>query len=88
MVPDPAEKCRMTVQILKMGKREFILLAKRDFQRLTTHARRLAEDDYWIWSALDAEAKARSQRQRPIAFDRVERELDARKSRRRRHRRS
>ncbi len=81
----------MTVQTLKIGKREFVLVPKRDFERLAAQARRQTEDDYWTQSALEAEARARSRRDKPIAFEDVERELDARKpargARRRRKRR-
>jgi hypothetical protein len=35
----------MTVQTLKIGKREFVLLSKRDFERLAAQARRQNEQD-------------------------------------------
>jgi hypothetical protein len=70
----------MTVQTLKFGKREFVLVAKRDFEKLAAQARRQTEDDYWTQTALETEAKARAKKQKPIAFEEVERELDARKS--------
>ena len=69
----------MTLQTLKIGKREFVLVAKRDFDKLTAQARRQTEDEYWTETALRAEAKARSKGEKPIAFEQVERELDAAK---------
>lgn len=76
----------MTVQTLKIGKREFVLLAKRDFQKLATQAQKQTEDDYWINSALQSEAKARARGDKPIPFEQIERELDAKKRTRRRSR--
>jgi hypothetical protein len=35
----------MTVQTLKIGKREFVLLPKRDFERMAAQARRQNEQD-------------------------------------------
>jgi hypothetical protein len=35
----------MTVQTLQNGKREYVLLAKRDFERLAAQARRQTEQD-------------------------------------------
>jgi hypothetical protein len=35
----------MTVQTLKIGKREFVLLSKRDFERMAGRARRQIEQD-------------------------------------------
>lgn len=35
----------MTVQTLKIGKRQFVLLSKRDFDRLEAQARRLREQE-------------------------------------------
>lgn len=67
----------MTLQTLKIGKQEFVLVAKRDFDKLTAQARRQTEDEYWTETALRAEAKARSKGEKPIAFEQVERELDA-----------
>jgi hypothetical protein len=69
----------MTVQTLKIGKREFVVLAKRDFQKLAAQAERQLEDDYWTRSALESEATAKARGEKPIPFERVERELDARK---------
>ncbi len=69
----------MTVQMLKIGKREFVLISRRDYEKLAAQARRQSEDDYWTESALKAEAKARSRKERPIPFAAVERELDARR---------
>jgi len=79
----------MTLQTLKIGRKEFVLLGKRDFNRLAALAEQQIEDDYWTAAALDAEARARAARQTPIPFEDVERELDAlrkspRKIRRRR----
>jgi hypothetical protein len=69
----------VTVQTLKIGKREFVLLAKRDLEKLAAQARQQAEDDYWTKTALKAEAKARARLEKPIPFEQVEREMDARK---------
>jgi hypothetical protein len=71
----------MTMQTIKIGKREFVLLAKRDFERLAAQADQQAEDQYWTKAALAAEAEARAKRQKPIPFEDVERELDARNAR-------
>mgnify|MGYP001465235972 CR=1 FL=1 len=35
----------MTVQTLKIGKSEFVILPKRDFERIAAQARRQAEQD-------------------------------------------
>lgn len=70
----------MTLQTLTIGKREFVLIGKRDFQKLAAQAQRQTEDDYWTQAALHAEAKARSKKERPIAFEQVERELEALKN--------
>lgn len=35
----------MTVQSLKIGKREFVLLSKRDFDRMAAQARRQVEQE-------------------------------------------
>ena len=70
----------MTLQTLKIGKREFVLLAKPDFEKLAAQAERQTEDDYWTQAALKAEATARANGEAPIAFEELERELDARKS--------
>jgi hypothetical protein len=70
----------MTVQTLKIGAREFVVVAKRDFDKLAAQARRQeAEDRCWTKTALEAEAKSRAKGERPIAFEDVERELEARK---------
>ena len=75
----------MTLQTLKIGKREFVILAKRDFEKLAAQARlEKAEDDYWTRVALDAEAKAKASGDRPIPFEEVERELDQRRETKRR----
>lgn len=73
----------MRLQTLKVGKREFVLLPKRDFERLAAQARRQTDDDYWTRAALHAESKARAEGEKPIPFEHVEREVNARK---RRHR--
>ncbi len=67
----------MTLQTLKISGREFVLLPKRDFQRLAAQAGKQSEDDYWTQAALRAESEARSKREKPIPFEHVERELDA-----------
>jgi hypothetical protein len=69
----------MTLQTLKIGKQEYVLLAKRDFKKLAAKARQQVEDDYWIKAALKAEAEAKSRGEKPIPFEQIERELDARK---------
>ena len=68
----------MTLQTLNIGGRQFVLVAKRDFDKLAAQARRQTEDDYWTESALQAEAKARAKGGKPIPFEQVERELEAR----------
>jgi hypothetical protein len=35
----------MTVQTLKIGKRDYVLLPKRDFERLATQAKKLADQE-------------------------------------------
>lgn len=70
----------MTLQTLRIGRREYVLIARRDFERLSAEASRQREDDYWTKAALAAEADARRRRQKPIPFEQVERELDARRS--------
>ena len=70
----------MTLQTLKIGKREFVLLTKSDFKKLAAQANRQTEDDYWTEAALRAEAKARSNKEKPIPFEDLERELAARKA--------
>jgi hypothetical protein len=77
----------MALQTLTIGKREFVLIAKRDFKRLAEQAQRQTEDDYWTQAALEAEAKAKTKNEKPIPFDEVERELDAVKPFARRKRR-
>ena len=79
----------MTVQTLKIGKREFVLIPKRDFDLLASQAQRQTEDDYWTEAALRAESEARAKGEKPIPLEEVERELDAlrrRKNKRRRQR--
>lgn len=77
----------MTLQTLKIGRREFVLLARRDFERLAAQAQRQTEDEYWTESALKAEAEAKARNEKPIAFSEVERELNGhRKSRPASHR--
>jgi hypothetical protein len=67
----------MVLQALTIGKQEFVLIAKRDFRKLAQQAGRQSEDDYWIQAALAAEARAKLKREKPVAFEDVERELDA-----------
>ncbi|HWE01158.1 MAG TPA: hypothetical protein VG326_02020 [Tepidisphaeraceae bacterium] len=69
----------MTLQLLKIGNREFVVIAKRDFEKLAAQAQQQTEDDYWTQAALQAEAQARSKREKPIAFEQVEAEMDAAK---------
>jgi hypothetical protein len=69
----------MALQTLKIGKQEFVLLARRDFDKLAAQADLQTEDDYWVKAALEAEANARANGEKPIPFQRVEREMDARK---------
>ena len=68
----------MTLQTLKIGKREFVLLPRRDFDRLAAQAQRQTEDEYWTAAALQAETEARARGEKAIAFNEVERELNAR----------
>ena len=75
----------MTVHTLKIGGREFVLVPKRDFQKLAARAREeAAEDAYWTRSALGAEAQALAKGEKPIPFDEIERELDSKARTRRR----
>jgi hypothetical protein len=67
----------MTLQKLKIGRREYVLVAKRDFQKLTSQANNYLEDDYWTKAALGAEAEANRRNEKPIPLEVVERELDA-----------
>ena len=60
-----------------------MLIAKRDFQKLAEQAQRQTEGEYWTRAALAAEAKSRSKKEKPIPFEDIERELDARKNLRR-----
>jgi hypothetical protein len=69
----------MTLQTLKIGKRELVLLAKSDFKKLAAQAERRTEDDYWTNAALGAESKARTKNQKAIPFEQVECQLAARK---------
>jgi hypothetical protein len=77
----------MTLQTLKIGKREFVLLTRRDFEKLATQAQRQTEDDYWTQAAWRAEADARSRKEKPIPFEQVEREIDYSRPLKRRRRR-
>lgn len=69
----------MTLQTLKIRGQEFVLIAKRDFEKLAARAQGSAEEEYWTRTALDAEAEARAKGEKPIPFADVERELDAKK---------
>ena len=59
----------MTLQTFKVGKQEFVLLAKRDFEKLAAQAQQQTEDDYWTHTALEAEAKTTSRKEKPIPFE-------------------
>ena len=73
----------MTVQTLKIGGREFVLVPKRDFQKLAVRARsEEIEDAYWTRAALEAESKSRAKGEKPIPFEDVERELRSQTRRR------
>ena len=72
----------MNVRTITIGEQEFVLLSKRDFEKLAAQAREQAEDDYWSDSALKAEARAKALGEKPIPFAKVERELDVRRRRR------
>jgi hypothetical protein len=72
----------MTLQKLKIGRREYVLVAKCDFEKLTSQANNHLEDDYWTKAALGAETEARRRNEKPIPLEVVERELDAIKKRR------
>jgi hypothetical protein len=65
----------MTLQTLKIGGREFVLVARRDFEKLADQARQYAEDKYWTKLALETEAKSRAKKEKPIPFEEVEKEL-------------
>jgi hypothetical protein len=72
----------LSLQTFKFGKREFVVLPKRDFERLAAQARwEQAEDEYWTNAALKAEAYARAKGEKPIPLEEIERELNARKRR-------
>ena len=49
----------MPPKTIKIGKREFVILPKRDFEKLAEQANRRIEDEYWTDQALRAEATAR-----------------------------
>ena len=66
----------MTLQTLKLGNQEFVVLARRDFDRLAAEASKQRADDYWTTVALAAEADAKAKKENPIPFDEVERELN------------
>jgi hypothetical protein len=65
----------MTLQTLKIRGREFVLVARRDFEKLAAQARRSEEDEYWTKLALETEAKSRARKEKPIPFEEVEKEL-------------
>ena len=67
----------MTLQTLKIGNKEFVLLARRDFDKLAAQADRQTEDEYWTKTALAAEAKAKAKEEKAIPFEQLECELDA-----------
>jgi len=73
----------MEVQTLKIAGRQFVLLAKRDFDRMAEQLRERREDEYWTRSALKAEAESRARGEKPVPFAQVERELDKLAARRR-----
>jgi hypothetical protein len=73
----------MTVQTLKMGKREFVVIPKSDFEKLTAQAQRQTEDDFWTEAALRAEADSRARGEKLIALADLELGLDAKSNRRR-----
>jgi hypothetical protein len=74
----------MTVQSIKIRGQQFVLLRKRDFEKLTERL----EDEYWTKVALDAEAESRARGEKPIPLEEVERELQAQWRTRSRGRRS
>lgn len=79
----------MTFQTLKIGKREFVLVAKRDFDKLAARARgQAAEDAYWTKAALEAEAQARKKGEKPVPFEDIEHELNSKRRARRSQRRA
>ena len=71
----------MNLQMLKLAGKEFVIILKRDFQKLAAQAQRQTEDDYWTEVALEADAQFAASGEKPIPFEQFERELDARKSR-------
>ena len=72
---------KLQTQMLKLAGREFVILPKRDFQKLAAQAQRQTEDDYWTEAALKAEAQFAASGEKPIPFEQFERELDAKKPR-------
>jgi hypothetical protein len=67
------------VQSLTIGKLEFVLLSKRDFEKLAEQAQRQMEDDYRTKAALSAEAESNARKEKTIPFEEIERELDQQK---------
>jgi hypothetical protein len=61
----------------KMGKREFVVIPKSDFEKLAAQAQRQTEDEFWTEAALQAEADSRARGEKPIALADVEAKLDA-----------
>jgi hypothetical protein len=76
----------MTLQTLKIRGREFVLLAKRDFKKLTAQATERAEEEYWTKLALETEAKSRAKGEKPIPFEEVDKEIQRLNSLERRRR--
>jgi hypothetical protein len=70
----------VTVQTIKVAGREFVLLPKRDFNKLAAQAEQYAEDQYWARSALKAEADAKAKGEKPIPLEQVERKIDAKQA--------
>ena len=63
----------MTVQTIKIGRQQFVLLRKRDFEKLMERL----EDEYWTKAALQVEAESRARGEKWIPLEEVERELHA-----------
>ena len=65
---------KLQTQTLKLAGREFVILPKRDFQKLAAQAQRQTEDDYWTKAALKAEAQFAASGEKPIPFEQFERD--------------
>src|SRR5437763_7597043 len=53
----------------QIGEREFVLIARADFDKLAAKARHWTEDEYWSQVALKALAGARAKGEKPIPLE-------------------